>query len=140
MDSLVQLIGLDSTLGIVSFFEQERGLEETINMMCISRAPGSNEERDFYVPWHKDEYTTMELELNDFFVGGELLHLTREGVVKKHMDTGSAYIHGTDIIHGVPPVRDGPRYSLIMKHHFNEEAPLISTKMLLESYPVSETL
>ena len=47
MDSLVQLIGLDSTLGIVSFFEQERGLEETINMMYISRAPGSNEERDF---------------------------------------------------------------------------------------------
>ena len=44
----------------------------------------------FNVPWHKDNYATLEITLNDDYDGGEVLHLNAAGVHKTDARPGSA--------------------------------------------------
>ena len=43
----------------------------------------------FTVPWHKDDYATMEITLNDNYDGGHVLHLNKTGVYKTEARPGS---------------------------------------------------
>ena len=128
---------------IIDFFEKRlNGL--TIDCMYLARYGDST---SLYTgPWHKDDYATMEITLNDNYDGGHVLHLNEAGVYKtkarpgsvtgKQLDMTTLWLqnlfvcefinikmcdvaHTDDIVHGITPNTKGAKYMLILKHHFN---------------------
>eukprot|EP00578_Thalassiosira_sp_NH16_P026890 CAMPEP_0181099146 /NCGR_PEP_ID=MMETSP1071-20121207/12504_1 /TAXON_ID=35127 /ORGANISM="Thalassiosira sp., Strain NH16" /LENGTH=549 /DNA_ID=CAMNT_0023181789 /DNA_START=133 /DNA_END=1779 /DNA_ORIENTATION=+ len=118
-DDLVRMIGKEETLKIIDFFEDSLdGL--TIDCMYLSRhGNGDHGDDKYMVPWHMDDYATLEITLNDDYHGGHVLHLNSDGVHKTHARPGSATAHMNDIVHGITPNKGGAKYMLILKHHFN---------------------
>jgi hypothetical protein len=151
-DEIVDLIGAEETMKLIDFFHKSFGEDMTIDCMYIARH-GEPIGDIFFVPWHMDDYATMEITLNDNYEGGEVLHLNEAGVHKTEARRGSVtgkrqydssfvshnasstftYLlasslcfvfccitaHSTDIVHGITPNKNGAKYMLILKHHFN---------------------
>ncbi len=72
---------------IIDFFEKSlNGL--TIDCMYLARHgdPGTSR---YTVPWHMDDYATMEITLNDNYDGGHVLHMNEAGVYKTEARPGS---------------------------------------------------
>lgn len=87
-DELVALIGKEESMKIIDFFEKSLdGL--TIDSMYLARH-GVPIDSLFTSPWHKDDYATMEIALNDNFDGGQVLHLNETGVYKNKVRPGYA--------------------------------------------------
>lgn len=112
---IVELIGRNETLEILNFFRETVG-DFPIDCMYVVRH-GTPPEGEYYIPYHIDEYLTMEVILNEDFEGGEVIHLNKDGAHKTGAYTGTAYSHGMDIAHGVAANTGGPKYMLIVKHH-----------------------
>ncbi len=73
---------------IIDFFEKSlNGL--TIDCMYLARH-GDPTGSLFTAPWHKDDYATMEVVLNDNFDGGHVLHMNETGVYKNDIRPGYA--------------------------------------------------
>eukprot|EP00804_Cyclotella_cryptica_P004423 CCRYP_006835-RA/>CCRYP_006835-RA protein AED:0.02 eAED:0.02 QI:694/1/1/1/1/1/2/740/353 len=116
-EDLVELIGREETLKIIDFFEQSLG---NLTIDCLYLARHAEPAGDLYlVPWHVDDYATLEITLNDNYEGGHVLHLNADGVHKTDNRPGSATAHMDDIVHGITPNTNGAKYMLIVKHHFN---------------------
>lgn len=74
---------------IVDFFETSlNGL--TIDCMYLARHGDPGGDGMFNVPWHMDNYATLEVTLNDNYDGGHVLHLNETGVFKTDARPGSA--------------------------------------------------
>lgn len=87
-DELVAMIGKEESMKIIDFFEKSlNGL--TIDCMYLARH-GDPSTSLFTAPWHKDNYATMEITLNDNYDGGHILHLNEAGVHKTEARPGSA--------------------------------------------------
>ena len=72
---------------IIDFFEKSlNGL--TIDCMYLARH-GDLGTTLYAVPWHKDDYATMEITLNDKYDGGHVHHLNEAGVHKTEARPGS---------------------------------------------------
>ena len=84
---IVKLIGAEETMKLIDYFEESFG-NLTIDCMYIARH-GDPGEDVFNVPWHMDDYATMEITLNDEYDGGEVLHLNADGVHKTEARPGS---------------------------------------------------
>lgn len=118
-NDLVQMIGRDETLTILDFFEKSLGgLSIDTMYLSLHRNPG-DAAVEYNVDWHVDTYATLEINLNDDYAGGHVFHLNGDGVYKTKSRVGSAIAHKDDIVHGISPKKDGARYMLILKHHFN---------------------
>ena len=76
---IVEIIGADETMKLIDYFHQSLGEDLTIDCMYLARH-GDPGDQLFNVPWHKDNYATMEITLNDDYDGGEVLHLNASGV------------------------------------------------------------
>lgn len=76
---IVEIIGADETTKLIDYFHQSLGEDLTIDCMYLARH-GDPGDQLFNVPWHKDNYATMEITLNDDYDGGEVLHLNASGV------------------------------------------------------------
>ena len=88
-NKLVALIGKEESMKIIDSFEKSLdGL--TIDSMFLLRLG-----EFFTMPWHKNEYATMAITLNDNYDGGQVLHLNETGVYKIEARTGS--VHGKHI-------------------------------------------
>ena len=87
-NDLVRLIGREETLKIIDFFEESLG-DLTIDCLYLARH-GWNGKDPFLVPWHNDDYATMEITLNDNYEGGHVLHMNADGVHKTDARPGSA--------------------------------------------------
>ena len=75
---IVEIIGADETMKIIDYFHESLG---NLNIDCMYLARhGDPGDELFNVPWHKDNYATMEITLNDDYDGGEVLHLNESGV------------------------------------------------------------
>jgi hypothetical protein len=75
---------------LIDFFEKSlNGL--TIDCMYLARH-GHLADSSFTVPWHKDNYATMEITLNDNYDGGHVLHMNETGVYKTEARPGSALL------------------------------------------------
>jgi len=68
------------------------------------------------INFHTDfSLRTMQVPLNENFIGGELVFLTEDGeIVKPQRPSGSATIHDCSIVHGVTCFRSGVRYALFL--------------------------
>ena len=88
-DQIVDLIGADETTKIIDFFHESLGEDLNIDCMYLAKHGDPGNEL-FNVPWHKDDYATMEITLNDDYDGGEVLHLNAAGVHKTDAKPGSA--------------------------------------------------
>ena len=87
-DELVAMIGREETLNIIGFFEESLpGL--TIDCMYLARHGDSGDDI-FMVPWHMDDYATLEITLNDNYDGGHVLHVNGDGIHKTESRPGSA--------------------------------------------------
>jgi hypothetical protein len=87
-EDLVELIGREDTFKIIDFFEQSLG---NLTIDCLYLARHGEPAGDLYVvPWHKDDYATLEITLNDNYEGGHVLHLNADGVHKTDNRPGSA--------------------------------------------------
>jgi len=87
-EDLVELIGREETFKIIDFFEQSLG---NLTIDCLYLARHGEPAGDLYVvPWHKDDYATLEITLNDNYEGGHVLHLNADGVHKTDNRPGSA--------------------------------------------------
>jgi len=117
-DDIVNLVGAEETHKILDFFHQSVGEDMTIDCMYLARH-GNPDNELYYVPWHIDDYFTMEITLNDDYDGGDVLHLTGEGAQRTEARTGTATAHGPDIVHGITPNTNGAKYMLILKHHID---------------------
>jgi len=116
-EDLVELIGRADTLKIIDYFERSIG---NLTIDCLYLARHGEPAGDLYVvPWHKDDYATLEITLNNNYEGGHVLHLNADGVHKTDNRPGSAIAHMDDIVHGITPNTNGAKYMLIVKHHFN---------------------
>ena len=92
-NDLVTLIGKEETMKIIVFFE--KSLDSlTINCMFLA-FHGDPADSLLTVPWHKDDYATMEITLNDNYDGGHVLHLNKTGVYMTESRPGS--VTGKDI-------------------------------------------
>ena len=89
VDQIVDLIGADETMKLIDFFRESFGEDLNIDCMYLVRHGDPGDEL-FNVPWHKDDYATMEVTLNDDYDGGEVLHLNAAGVHKTDALPGSA--------------------------------------------------
>ena len=115
-EDLIDMIGRNDTLKILDFWSESLG-DINIDCMYLARHGATGE---FFTPWHIDGYLTMEVALNaGNYEGGDVVHLTRDGAVKTETRPGTATAHATDIIHGITPNTGGPKYILILKHHFD---------------------
>ena len=75
---IVEIIGAEETMKIIDYFHESLG---NLNIDCMYLARhGDPGDELFNVPWHKDNYATMEITLNDDYDGGEVLHLNESGV------------------------------------------------------------
>ena len=120
VDQLVKSIGVVDALKLVDYFEEAFGEELTIDCLYLARHGNPNNEL-YHVPWHLDDYSTMEITLNVNYDGGDVLHLTKDGVQRTEARTGTVTAHGTGIVHGITPNTNGAKYMLILKHHYNRE-------------------
>ena len=118
-DDLVKLIGRDQTYNILDFFYSSIGEDHNIDCMYLARHGNPPDDELYHVPWHMDDYSTMEITLNDNYEGGDVLHLTPGGAQRTESRPGTATAHGTDIVHGITPNTKAPKYMLILKHHYN---------------------
>ena len=68
------------------------------------------------LPVHTDRSRlSVSLALNEDYKGGDLFYTDAEGndqIVS--LRKGDAFLFGGDLMHGVRPVRDGVRYSLVV--------------------------
>jgi hypothetical protein len=87
-DQIVDLIGAEETMKLIDYFHKSFGEDMTIDCMYIARH-GEPIDKEFFVPWHTDDYATMEITLNDNYKGGEVLHLNEAGVHKTEARPGS---------------------------------------------------
>lgn len=110
---LISIIGPKETLKILDFFHESLGENVFVDSMHIARQNSAKTEQS-YVPWHVDEYATLEIVLN---TGGDILHLSSKGATKTDSRPGTATAHGTDIVHGVTSSIGSPKYMLILKYH-----------------------
>ena len=76
---IVEIIGADETMKLIDYFHESLGEDLTIDCMYLARH-GDPGDQLFNTPWHKDNYATMEITLNDDYDGGEVLHLNATGV------------------------------------------------------------
>jgi hypothetical protein len=85
------LIGKEESMKIIDFFEKSlNGL--TIDCMYLARHGDPSTKLfnvPWHTPWHKDDYATMEITLNDNYDGGHVLHLNEAGVHKTEARPGS---------------------------------------------------
>ena len=79
-NEIVSLIGKNETMKIIGFFHNSFG-DMTIDSMYLVRQ-GVPEAGYYDVRWHKDDYATMEITLNEDYIGGHVLHLNADGVYK----------------------------------------------------------
>jgi hypothetical protein len=87
-DQIVDLIGAEETMKLIDYFQKSLGEDMTIDCMYISRH-GEPDSTLFQIDWHRDDYATMEITLNDNYEGGEVLHLNEAGVYKTDARPGS---------------------------------------------------
>jgi len=67
------------------------------------------------IKFHTDvSIRTLQVPLNDTFVGGDLVFATNGKICVPQRPAGSATVHGNDIAHGVTTLRSGIRYSLFL--------------------------
>jgi small ubiquitin-related modifier len=67
------------------------------------------------IKFHTDvSIRTLQVPLNDTFVGGDLVFVTEGKICVPKRPAGSATVHGNDIAHGVTTLREGVRYSLFL--------------------------
>jgi hypothetical protein len=118
---LVDLIGEKETRNLLDFFYDHNGYDEDPDCMYLSRhaSPEEHDGEVFYNPFHMDTYSTVEVQLNNNIVGGDIIHLSRDGAHKHEAFPGTALTHGTDSVHGSTPQHSGTRYMFILKHHFD---------------------
>ena len=88
-DQIVDLIGAEETMKLIDYFQENFGENTTIDCMYIVRH-GEPDTTLFQIDWHRDDYATMEITLNDNYEGGEVLHLNEAGVHKTDARPGSA--------------------------------------------------
>ena len=88
-DQIVDLIGADETMKIIEFFYKSLGEDLNIDCMYLARHGDPGDDL-FNVPWHNDNYATLEITLNDDYDGGEVLHMNAAGVHKTEALPGSA--------------------------------------------------
>eukprot|EP00804_Cyclotella_cryptica_P029367 CCRYP_017749-RB/>CCRYP_017749-RB protein AED:0.22 eAED:0.49 QI:0/0/0/1/0.33/0.25/4/0/322 len=90
-EDLVDLIGHEETLKIIDFFEQSLG-NLTIDCLYLARH-GEPAGELYVVPWHIDDYATLEITLNNNYEGGHhVLHLNADSVHKTDNHPGSATV------------------------------------------------
>lgn len=145
VSKLVEIIGKESAHRIVETFAKYRGEDEPITEVYLQRHSPSTLDEMYFTDWHKDCYSTMEVQLGSFEEPQEwLAHLTRDGPVRYEGLPGMAMIHGDDIVHGTPPFfGDTPMYLLVVKHHPEERKnyhpkKVFLNKQILDNMAVSE--
>lgn len=119
-DDLVKMIGKEDTLKIIRFFSESFDGLPIDCMYLVRHGEQGEAKKDLYmVPWHVDDYATLEITLNDDYEGGHVLHMNGDGIHKTEALPGSAIAHLDDVVHGITANVGGAKYMLILKHHFN---------------------
>lgn len=92
-------------------------LEEKINNFKFIEYPAGG-----YYKWHKDSSPNTEFEnrlvsiviqLNEDYIGGELLYKTPNGEFKFEKGLGNLYVFPSSLPHSVTEVISGKRYSIV---------------------------
>jgi small ubiquitin-related modifier len=67
------------------------------------------------IKFHTDHsFKTLQVPLNEKYVGGRLVYVTQDGMTYPDRSAGSFTLHRNDILHGVTRLESGVRYGLFM--------------------------
>ncbi len=126
-DTAQQLWNLPERLGSAAMqFEKCQNYDRQVEVFLRMYSPDMRP----YISFHTDNCSiTANVALNDDseFVGGRLLAITDNELRIIPREIGAAFVHCSQLVHGVSRIESGVRYTLILFYHMTAAA--ISTTM-----------